>query len=562
MTAQATQNLPFTKFTRAGFGFSSKSRMRTKPAESDEDWYIPYNGPYEAPRELPNRRRARDSWGDPLEPDDEDMVLNDRELRLRYGDHNSLDHGDRSLEEERIGRRRGRTVSVTSPQTVSSAVIDPSRPSIAVTRRSTVSTGTRQNLPSFISMDTVGGVGESPIPLCRSSPERNRTRLTSFFSFTAHPRKLSNASSVERITSGSFVHKPLLPQRSNVGTGYGNEKFYDKTDAPARCSSSLENPNLPVKGKHQRLLHQVLHTDRPSSDTTEADYHDSYYSTLAHDPRSESALNHRQRHHLSPSLSKDVPHSHQPPFDQSNRDLQDSSSPKSNHPYARAIPRSDIEKSSKIPLIFRRPAFTMSSHNPNGTGPPNFTLTRLASPRKKLRNSSSTPDLRSSVIFHDTVVTPATPIANLTRQQNPTPHHAVPKVKDRWLSAETWCDAVLFPRPRLKVGIVATLGGGGSGRIISPDSPIEPDSNGLTGVREPGVASRVLAHSLSLVDLKRPVGLSSSYIYPRGSHTSRAGQQSTTFAQDDSAAPSTPVPSLAQYVFYFILFRDANIKLC
>jgi len=35
--------------------------MTTKSAESDEDWYIPYNGPYEAPREPPTERR------DPLE---------------------------------------------------------------------------------------------------------------------------------------------------------------------------------------------------------------------------------------------------------------------------------------------------------------------------------------------------------------------------------------------------------------------------------------------------------------------------------------------------------------
>lgn len=77
-----------------------------------------------------------------------------------------------------------------------------------------------------------------------------------------------------------------------------------------------------------------------------------------------------------------------------------------------------------------------------------------------------------------------------------TPQFVLPKAKDRWLSAETWCDAILFPRPRLKSGTVPTLGGT-SGRIVSPPgSPVDPILAGSTGIREPGVASRVLARHL------------------------------------------------------------------
>ena len=107
MTAQAAQNFP--KFSKPAFVFSSKSRIPPKTEEDDEDWYIPYNGPYEMPRALPNRRKARDSWGDPLEPDDEDdTIFNDKELQLRYGGHNDTGYGDRHFEEERVGRRRDR----------------------------------------------------------------------------------------------------------------------------------------------------------------------------------------------------------------------------------------------------------------------------------------------------------------------------------------------------------------------------------------------------------------------------------------------------------------------
>ena len=536
MTAQVAQNLPFAKFTRAGFGFSSKNRTTTEaPQNDDEDWYIPYNGPYEAPRELPARRKARDSWGDPLEPDDEeDMVLDDRELHLRYGGYNNPSYGGRPLEEERIGRRRDRTLSVTSRQTVSSGAIDPSRPSIGANRPSTASAGTRQNPSSYLSMDITGGVGESPIPPRRSSQERNRISLAGIFNFNALPRKrcAPTAASTEHGISGSFMRKPSLLQRSNVGTSC------DKMDAPTRYGSSPEHPNPPAKNKHQQLHRQVmLHADRISSDSTEADYYDSYYSTLVHDQRSEPAPNHRQRRRLSPSHSEDLHRPRQPPSNQSTPDRQNSFSTRPVHPYAREIPRN-----TQTPPVLLRSTYTPSSRNADSIDPPNSSFTRLASSRTpKLKNSISTPDLRSAAVFHNTIVTPRIPVANLMPQQNGT-SFTIPKIKDRWLSAETWCDAVLFPRPRLKAGIVPPLGGG-SGRIVSPPgSPILPD---LTGVREPGVASRVLAHSLSLVDLNSQVGLSSNYVYPRTStsrwyerdpQTSRAGVQPTT--QD-----------LAQYVF-------------
>lgn len=541
MTAQAAQNLPSAKFTRAGFGFSSKKRIQAKTAESDEDWYIPYNGPYEAPPELPNRRKARDSWGDPLEPDDEeDMVLDDREIHLRYGGHNDFSSSGRRLEEERTGRRRDKKISNAS------GAIDPGRPNIDANRRSTGSARTSQALPSYVSMDTLGGVGESPIPPRRSSQERNRISLAGIFGLNVQPRKHSTptAASRERTISGNFVRKPSFLQRSDIGTVHNNEKVYSKADAPGRYSSSSEHANPPVKDKHQQLHHAVmLHTSGFSSDTTEADYYNSYYATLGHDRHSET-LNHHPRTRLSPSHSEDLHGSGQPTLARPSQARQNSFSLKSVHPYAYAIPRNNMEGSSKTPLIPPLSTFTASS-NPNGIEHPRFPFTQLARP--KLKDSTSTPDLRKSAFLHDTIVTPGIPIVNFTPQLKATSHFVV---KDRWLSAESWCDAVLFPRPRLKTEFLPALGVG-SGRIVSP---VEFDS---TGLREPGVASRVLAHSLSLGDLNSPVGLSSSYAYPhtstreRDPQTSRTGMQSSALTQEDRAPP-TPVPSLAQSVFYFL----------
>lgn len=553
MTAQAAQNFP--KFSKPAFVFSSKSRIPPKTEEDDEDWYIPYNGPYEMPRALPNRRKARDSWGDPLEPDDEDdTIFNDKELQLRYGGHNDAGYGDRHFEEERVGRRRDRTFSVTSGQSVSSGTIDPSRSSLGY-KRSTVSSGTRHFLPSYISMDPTGGVGESPIPPRRSSQERNRTTLAGIFSFNAHSRKPSTqtSTSTERTHTGSFVRKPSLLQRSNVNTGYNNEKVSGNVDPPTRYSSSSEHANSYVKDKHEQLRHQVmLYADRLSSVATETDYYNSYYSTLVHEKRSD--INHRHR----PSTSEDLHHSQQPPFD---LDRQKASSTRPIHPYARAIARNSEMSLKVLPIRLSNPPRPATSHNPSNNKP-HSSITRVTIPRSPiLRNSSSTPELRYSAVIHDAVLTPDNQNANLIPQPIVMPPFVLPKAKDRWLSAETWCDALLFPRPRLKSGIVPTLGGGGSGRIVSPPgSPVR--RSGSTGTQEPSVVSRVLAHSRSLMDLNTPAGFSSSYSYPPATSVAhervpravpRPGLQPTTFAQDDLALPS-PVPSLRRYVLFYFSF--------
>ena len=546
MTAQA---LPFAKFARGGFGFPSKNKNVVKKAENDEDWYIPYNGPYEAPRELPSRRKPRDSWGDPLEPDDDedDTVLNDRELYLRYGGHNNR---GRHVEEERMGRRRDRTFSVASGHSVTT--VDPSRRIAGTNRRSTVSAGTRQAVPSYVSLDAVGGVGESPIPPPRSSKDGSRMGLSGIFGFGAQARKptASTAAPAERVVSGSSGHKNSLLKKSNVPAGYDKDRV---NSSHARYRSSPErHANTPMKDKHRQLHRQVMsRADRLSSDATEEDHYNTYYSTLVREQRSEPAL----RHHRSPSLSEDL---HQSLIGHSSLNRQNSSSSSSGHPYALARPRYNVEEASTTPPTqskLPQLTFAAPSHIASSVDSPYFSSTQVGSPRTpKLKNSVSTPDLRNSALLHEAIVTAAIPKTDLMSQQIATPHLTFPKPRDRWLSAETWCHAVLFPRPRLKSGT--------NGWMVSPpDSPLGPNFIGPAGIREPGVASRVLAHSHSLVDLNRPVGLSS---YPNASTSVPHGRQAqtsghpTTFALDDLALP-TPVPSLAQYVYFNFLLSEKLI---
>jgi hypothetical protein len=61
---------PFSRFSRIGFGLSPKFNSaaarprKNKQGGAEEEWYIPYNGPYEPPPEAPRKVRERDSWGD------------------------------------------------------------------------------------------------------------------------------------------------------------------------------------------------------------------------------------------------------------------------------------------------------------------------------------------------------------------------------------------------------------------------------------------------------------------------------------------------------------------
>ncbi|CAK5275394.1 unnamed protein product [Mycena citricolor] len=151
---------------------------------------------------------------------------------------------------------------------------------------------------------------------------------------------------------------------------------------------------------------------------------------------------------------------------------------------------------------------------------------------RMLKNSTSTPNLRSGSRSPNRLRKPGPPS----------------KLKDRWLSPETWCDAVMFPRPRLKIE-------GLNGRVVSP--PGSPVSGGFDAhenhYKPPGIASRVLAHSRSIASLRsseagpstrrnEPPVLPPIVVSPT---RLERPPRPKSFALDDLALPS-PVPSLAR----------------
>jgi hypothetical protein len=376
-----------------------------------------------------------------------------------------------------------------------------------------------------------------------------------------------------------------------------NTKGYGKLESPAHSGSSSSDQHHPELNKNRQLHDQIMvQADRLSSTVTDdEEYYNSYYSTLLN-PRTPNNKLDAERARVSPSTptsaGSSISHG-------GGVSRQNSTSTSSGHPYAYAFPQkltpipsaNDVPNSAPlvptpyIPNNAPKLTFTTTQvHGPSSADPGRTAFSpRLGvSNSGKLKSSISTPNLRdtSMVASHDDT---AAMNNNNSSNTQAVPTFVFPKGKDRWLSAETWCDALLFPRPRLKLKQQPPVEGGPhviqqaeasmtmtSGRIVSPPTtPLKEEEFGMMQrdgwqQREMGVESRVLAHSRSLVDLsnKAPQKVKKEKEKYEGLFASHkdviaAGEAAkarkaaakaprpTSWAKDDLALP-TPVPSLAQ----------------
>ncbi|KAF8069215.1 hypothetical protein FPV67DRAFT_1449004 [Lyophyllum atratum] len=588
--ATTTQNsAPSSRFSRLGLGLGLKSssaspaRARGNEKQGAEDeWYIPYSGPYEPPREPVRRRNKRDSWGDPIDGEDDgydDTALASMELHKRYAVGNNSHAGEgqwngagvngrAGTNGERTGERN-RTQSGVSGQTVSSGMVDPNRASMASQRRSTVSSGQRPPVPSYINLDAKGGVGESPMPQTHkrnSSKDRNRASIAGLFAFGGQARTKPPA---ERGTKKLFSkrlsrsgHPP-----SDIGSGVGPKATSHRRSSSTGSNSLLGRSNTVRSGNHGVAKAE-----------DEEDYYNSYYFSTTTTPQKPAFT--------QPTAPLTHPYQSAPNTTPPAGETTPSPTPSSRHPYAYVFPTSQVGHGPRTaPIPSANPRTNPPSSDSGYVDPPRLTFTEPSAPQQKsasanvaqsqftisfpfqkglkqLKNSSSTPDLR---LANNSTNASLNRIKGLTSKGSPTF-----KSKDRWLSAETWCDALLFPRPRLKIKHDGVEGS--SGRIVSP--PESPVHRGLeeapigNGMAERGVPSRVLAHSRSLVDLNksprdpaddecatssRPIpGPSSQRLLPPQNgipppiRTERPPRPKS-WALDDLALPS-PVPSLARVI--------------
>lgn len=464
-TSQQPSYSPFSRLSRfgAGLGLKSQPSPTYPPASQDqdeEDWYIAYNGPYEVPVDT----RKRDSWGDIVEEEGRDAIA-DADLIRRYGGS-----GKQRDSMDSAGYRRGRAQSTTSRVTTSPSPIDANRRSMRSPQRR--STNLRRGpVSSYINLDAAGGVGDSPMPPQRfpnplgstTQTSANRTGMANFFFGTSSGKKLLRSPS-----STNLVQHPGQSRPNSL--------------AP-RKSTSLDEPRPRNQGPS-------LAIETNASRSAEDDYYNSYYSTLLTTPK--PARSFERRDSRPNTANARLP-------TQSTEDhvsLPSARKPSAIlHPYAYAFPAQ--RETTFTPPVLPRTAPPVISRP--------VTYYPTLQPKHDLKDSlsstshqthgyhSSTQPLlgtKPSAGFHHVTDTlqpssvPALKISisapNLRRGPSPKPSH-LPRGVDRWLSAESWCDAVILPRPRFKVkqapgdvdvGSERRASDKGSGRIVSP--PLTP----------------------------------------------------------------------------------------
>jgi len=573
--AAKTQTLPpFPRFSRLTLGLSLKSHsLSPRPGRrshqkrssiNSDDWYIPYNGPYEKRLDVHQKFQPRDSWGDLITADEDDAILGDKDLHNRYGTVHDKDwhyHTDDGLAGPRI-----RATSGVSHQTGSSAAIDPYRNSTVTKRRSTIShpNPRHHTVSSYVSMDASGGVGESPMPPQRLAhpPQSAGSRgpFANFFSFNTNTKKGLHSHSKSPLEKGT-------DKRSSAGT----------SSPLLRKSSSSERKHNNPTSRTRREIPPVslIHDTTSPLATDDEEYYHSYYS------RKPNRDDHRRLpvssdRDMTAPVASSSQHQTSNQHQRQNLSVPSNTSPQSStslplpqltrHPYAYVFPSDALNAGvHTAPVsVTRRPSrdllpahqrILLNASKRPSTGaidPPKRHLIR------SLKPSISSPNLRT------------TTNPNAPEPPNPSTKSKSSKLpRDRWFTVETLCDAILFPRPRFTV-----RGDGTSPMIVSPpESPLVLTANGVNTTsfprKPPGIQSRVLLHSRSVADIQhRPApeaGPSSFPTIRRRIETSpnepdpeppfprevpasnEIRHRPKSFAQDDLALPS-PVPSLTTCV--------------
>ena len=522
--ATKTQHPPST-FSRIRFGFGPKqptSPYDPPEYENDDDWYTPYNGPYELPPTSPPLKN-RDSWegllgpvpGNPTSAKSSEMGHERPGGRMASGQTIMSALPSSGAYSSHPYRMTAATdaAGLTQP---SSTTGFPGRGPTSQTLRSgrpTIATSST----AFANIDSTGGVGESPTPVQRFSPlhtspaPSSRISLANFLIFGGSSRK-SRSDSLPSSRQSSRKRRPrdrsqtLDPLQSNRATATATTT--SDAHRPSRSRSPLSLSQAMERGPRQRT-HTLMGTSTAAVKTPS--------------PSHES--------HAAPSFYS-------------------RESPLSSHPYAHPFSTSRTEpprRAIAVPpaslSLDKGKGVDRSHQYPPPSAPDTLTNTRQVpahlrpASRTSLFKTISAPNLR-----------------NFSRDFSMSKH--VPsRGKSRWLSPETWCDALLFPRPRFL-------------EYIDDDppypfndqqpSPIRPPEMTRTIRKPPRPLQMTLRGSQSAVNLLAPNSGSSRgppraeplLMVRRGS--TDADEQSSpgrplSFAQDDIALPS-PVLSLTRLV--------------
>ena len=199
------------------------------------------------------------------------------------------------------------------------------------------------------------------------------------------------------------------------------------------------------------------------------------------------------------------------------------------HPYATAFPQSGRSSPTQTN--------SQSQKRDYRAKPPKKVPAHLKplSRASLLKTSASTPDLRSA-----------------SRQAG-----VYAKTKSHWLSAETWCDAFMFPRPRFLLRHLEEGSTTPENRFVSPAESIVSDPTGPPG--EPKSLKRLpLASELPTSEISKEVP---ARVDRNGGLQPPSAVRPRSFALDDLALPS-PIPSLTTYVLTAERGKSTWLTIC
>jgi len=498
--ATQTQATP-SSLSRVRFGFAHKRsppRVPPEPPEytDDGDWYIPYNGPYELPPTVP-RSENRDSWGQLL-----GSVLGS----LGSAKASEAGHG---WTDGRMASGQHTTSALPSSGAYGShpyrihAASSQARGATSSSLRGGRPTLITTSLTPFANIDNTGGVGESPTPVQRSSP--------------LHPSPPSSA--LNRLSLGSFLTFGGSTRKSRSDSVHGARQ------PPAKRSRNGTPTPDPLQSNRATMLDA-----QPSQSHSPL----SLGQTMGRNPR--------QRSHtlMGASIAPVQPPS--PSYDSSANSFYNRESPLSAHPYAYTPPSSRAEAPRRAPIV---PPFAPHSSDKGKGVDRSYRYPRPPAP-DTLNNTEVPAHLKpaSRTSLFKTISAPN--LHNLSRDVSA---NKSSRGKSRWLSPETWCDALLFPRPRFMEYIDDEPPQSFSHRHAIPTRVAE--------LRPAKPVQMALRGSHSAVNLHAPMS-EASRGPPRAEpmlmtrESPNAGGPSSpvrprSFAQDDLALPS-PVPSLARLV--------------
>ncbi|KAF9788201.1 hypothetical protein BJ322DRAFT_1047667 [Thelephora terrestris] len=389
--ATKSRNAPLARLSRIGLalGIGSTPVTGNSDSQGEDDSYIPYNGPYEPPT---RSQEIRGYWDSGAQNTPVDARSFSQFLLSGGKAHSTISNSRRYSDASRV--------------TLSNVMTEPRQKFGRVRQNSTP-----PPKATYVSLDQGGGVGDTPVPVHRSTQSHSRSssnRRNSVFraSMTDLRKSFSKSGSKHRMTRSSGSSSDNNPATSS----------YVYTQAPRRSRSN----------------------------------------SVAAAPR--------HPHATSAHLGK-------APVQANPQNL-----------------RNDI--------VNRRPKKIPAHLKPSSRA-------------SFLKASSSTPDLRSSS-------QPALYV----------------KTKPHWLSAETWCDAFMFPRPRFLLRHLEEDPTTTERRLVSPaESVVFPQ---VEVPSEP----KSLKKSMSASELRTPRS-------PRviSAPHSPSALRPRSFALDDLALPS-PIPSL------------------